>query len=454
MAENMAGVSTRSKQGSAEEKMDDELLRDDVAILDEKVGDVAGTSGQAAKVSQKGKSTATSRKKDQKSSSSASKSSEKQFFEKLQQTMECLSTGMQSLSKSMTEGNKSILEKLSTQDYPEYYEEYDEEYDENFGEANLTCARKKTHEMSDDENEVVTDNTRDKDPTGADPTGVNRTADLNPTGEKRTADVQLQDEPPRKSVKQAFMDDLSMASGKQEQRGPKIDDTMATGLNIMMRSKLEETEQLRKDTFPPANCDGLCSVKVNAEVWARISALAKHKDLKMQNVGNHLVAGTTQLAYLVDNFTKHWDQDTGILDPKQAEVILSHAQKAFKLLGAANYELQMRRREVMKTDMNASHVHLCAPSVPYTTELFGDDVTKKITEITSQNRVAGKAFKEYVPRGRGKSRGRGRYPRGRSYRGRGYSYSNYNQSPNEQFYHEQNKGRGQPQNKKKTNPDQ
>ena len=83
----------------------------------------------------------------------------------------------------------------------------------------------------------------------------------------------------------------------------------------------------------------------------------------------------------------------------------------------------MRRREMLRAEMNPSHVHLCAPSVSYTTELFGDDVTKKISEITSQNRVTNNAMRG-SNRGRARASRRGRFRgRFRGYgHGRGYNY--------------------------------
>ena len=117
-----------------------------------------------------------------------------------------------------------------------------------------------------------------------------------------------------------------------------------------MRAKGEEVEDIRKETFPPANCDGLCPVKVNAEVWSRISTTARQRDLRMQNVGNYIVAGATHLSHLVDDLNKHWDQETGILTPENARVIFYHANKALRLLGeqTMNYKCGGARRSEQK----------------------------------------------------------------------------------------------------------
>ena len=316
----------------------------------------------------------------------------------LQDTLKLIATSLHNLNDNVRT-NSETLQKF-TQNFDEDYEDLPEEYDnfdlEPVPQADRPCAR--THEMSSDE--------------GA---SVKRPA---PTSDSSG---------PKKSLKQSFMDDMNEATGQVDQKGPPIDSTIASSLDKLMRVKTEDTDEERKNTFPPENCGGLSPIRVNNEVWSRISSAAKHKDLKLQSVGNFLVAGTTHLAYLVDKLTDCWDEKKESLSQTALQEILQHGKKAFKLLGGANYELQMRRREYLKSEMNISHTHLCSPSVPFTTELFGDDVTKTITEITSQNRVANRALKETQsvrarPRGRG--RGRPWRARGRGYYGRG-SYGTY-----------------------------
>ena len=50
------------------------------------------------------------------------------------------------------------------------------------------------------------------------------------------------------------------------------------------------------------------------------------------------------------------------------------ALDAIALFGAANYELNIRRREKIKNEMNDDYGHLCSPTLPFTDILFGDDV--------------------------------------------------------------------------------
>ena len=59
------------------------------------------------------------------------------------------------------------------------------------------------------------------------------------------------------------------------------------------------------------------------------------------------------------------------------------------MLGHANYQINMTRREFIKPEMRYDFVHFCASSVPYTKWLFGGNVPKTAKEIevcSKQNR--------------------------------------------------------------------
>lgn len=58
------------------------------------------------------------------------------------------------------------------------------------------------------------------------------------------------------------------------------------------------------------------------------------------------------------------------------------------LLANANQELNYRRRELMRTQINTNYRHLCSPSNPVTTELFGDDLLKAVKDISDTNRLS------------------------------------------------------------------
>jgi len=70
--------------------------------------------------------------------------------------------------------------------------------------------------------------------------------------------------------------------------------------------------------------------------------------------------------------------------------ILLEATDAFALIANANLEL--RRQELMKPDLNSDYKHLCPSSlsVTITDQLFGDDLAKEVKELTEVNHVGKK----------------------------------------------------------------
>lgn len=81
---------------------------------------------------------------------------------------------------------------------------------------------------------------------------------------------------------------------------------------------------------------------------------------------------------------------------------------ALSLFGHANRQLVMSRREILKPELKSEYSHLCNPSVPFTTELSGDDLSKAAREIED-------SVKNNIQQG---SRYHRPYGRGRPYRGR------------------------------------
>jgi len=57
-------------------------------------------------------------------------------------------------------------------------------------------------------------------------------------------------------------------------------------------------------------------------------------------------------------------------------------------------ELNVRRGEALKPELQMSYRYLCAPSNPITTKLFGDDLPKEVKDITNTNRIISKLYKQ------------------------------------------------------------
>ncbi len=117
--------------------------------------------------------------------------------------------------------------------------------------------------------------------------------------------------------------------------------------------------------------------------------------------------------------------------------LLRTATDSVGLMANANYQLNMRRREMIKHDINPNFRHLCDTAVQFTEQLFGDDLPKQVKDMSEVNKVG---LKLAGPRGgyRGRSSGhRGFYQRGghsnqnRGTRasGRGFLYPRHSRHP-------------------------
>ena len=94
-----------------------------------------------------------------------------------------------------------------------------------------------------------------------------------------------------------------------------------------------------------------------------------------------LVKAATILTKVDDKMAK--------LDTDQDEIseVLDNCNDTIALLGHANKQINLSRRYFMKPDLDANYVHLCAQSVPYTSYLFGDDVSKAAKDIEDTRKI-------------------------------------------------------------------
>ena len=146
-----------------------------------------------------------------------------------------------------------------------------------------------------------------------------------------------------------------------------------------MREKLADdvlTEtQARYNT--PENINSLTTTKVNHLIWDKLKPETRSTDIKLQRVQSHIVKGVIPLV----NITQALLQVKHKVPKETLDIghLLKAGTDAIALLGTANFELNMRRRDNIKPELNVDYKHLCSPTVPYTDLLFGDN-----TELSKQ----------------------------------------------------------------------
>ena len=75
--------------------------------------------------------------------------------------------------------------------------------------------------------------------------------------------------------------------------------------------------------------------------------------------------------------------------------LIKTATDSVAILGAANFGINMQRRDNIKPERNADYKHLCSPTVPFTDFLFGDDpdLSKQLKDLAEATKVSKKISK-------------------------------------------------------------
>lgn len=197
-----------------------------------------------------------------------------------------------------------------------------------------------------------------------------------------------------------------------------VNGNLATMVNKVFREGISDDkfQKLLKETHRPDNCDSLVKTRVNNLVWNLLSPQIHTIDSNMQKIQEAMIK-----AAII--FTKLLSVNASILHETQIEA----GTDALGLLGQANKLLNLRRKELHKSNLNPEYHFLCSASQKFTDMLYGDDISKNVKEIQDVNkigtRIKGSSQSSYQNRGRG-GRFRG-VMRGRVTKNRGRSRGSY-----------------------------
>jgi len=97
-------------------------------------------------------------------------------------------------------------------------------------------------------------------------------------------------------------------------------------------------------------------------------------------VQKSLIKGSTAVVQVLKNLISKPDM------PSKGQIV-NQLMHGVLLIANANIELNLSRREALKPKFHTSYRYLCAPSNSITTELFGDDLSKAVKDITDTNRI-------------------------------------------------------------------
>ena len=162
---------------------------------------------------------------------------------------------------------------------------------------------------------------------------------------------------------------------------------LAKLLNKMFRSKMGETilkEKLERQVRPE-NCAYAKVTRCNTGIWRKLRENMSKLDLQMAKMQQPLVKGIIPIAQVADTA-----MGAKSLNLDEIQLVKKRCLEALSLLTHVNYELIIQRRFLMKPDIGSEFGSLCSPVVPFTDNLFGDDLQKHLKDIGDQNKIGAK----------------------------------------------------------------
>lgn len=227
---------------------------------------------------------------------------------------------------------------------------------------------------------------------------------------------------------------------KTEPTDTTVNEQLAKLVNeLMFKSKRPDESKLKENgekILRPQNCESLVVTKVDELIWNRLRPNTRSFDSRVQTVQSMLIKGVIEITKMLNsmlemktktNVDKTSSSDEGNVEAStKIDKLIDKGMSAIEMLSHANYELNMRRRECIKPDLNEDYqTSLFSSSVPVNSFLFGGDTSKRLEDIDKTNRAVKKAM--------GKSNGQSsrknktfnkQYGRSRGYGGsNNYKYS-------------------------------
>ena len=186
--------------------------------------------------------------------------------------------------------------------------------------------------------------------------------------------------------------------------GPELSKPLADFVNDLLEKGEPETKLsgLEKQYLSPGNCQNLGAVRVNPEIWSVLPPGAQHADKYMQPRQLRLSKALTTLAVAMDGV-----RTAASLVPS-LNTVFSQLTDVFSLVNAVHRAENQERREKIRPSLNMNYRHLCSPTVPVTTQLFGDKLEELVKQQSDVNKIKVAGTNKLYSGQRG-----GRAPRGR-----------------------------------------
>ena len=185
---------------------------------------------------------------------------------------------------------------------------------------------------------------------------------------------------------------LAQSYDVKEKLAPEVHDQLAGIITTLCQKRL--TDDVVKGKLAayvrPANLPSLSVVKVNHEVWSKLSSVTRSRDIKIQRVTNLITQSMVAVTSVADNLVTATRSDETLSKAKMAAALTALVD-GLALMANANQELNQRRREDQRVDMNSEFRMLCSAAPDNDSQLlYGADITARLKIISDTNRITAK----------------------------------------------------------------
>ncbi|KAK6179162.1 hypothetical protein SNE40_011582 [Patella caerulea] len=179
-----------------------------------------------------------------------------------------------------------------------------------------------------------------------------------------------------------FLSDIEQDLNTEQATDPPVTDKLASIIDKRCAGKM--TDEKLKDKMGkyicPENIKNLSAPLVNMEIWQKLNTFNRKQDIRMTNIQKTI----QKAAIAITNTTEKLLKSDNLEGNKKAIEMLTDA---LALCGHANYDMSLRRRELIRSALNPEFRSICSNQVPVTNLLFGPDLPKLMRDIKESNHI-------------------------------------------------------------------
>ena len=168
----------------------------------------------------------------------------------------------------------------------------------------------------------------------------------------------------------------------------------------------EEIKQLLEDCCRPENCDAVCKVWVDDEIFQRCGPSGRSNDQDLRYINHSLTRGAQPLVSLWNELIREESsvQDNkSVTDPAEGPTdatlslpdgfslnltqLRSLLDLSLQVLGLTNAQIITKRKEIMKSSLNQQYQDLCNKNCKFTYKMFGDNLKQQMDDINKLNKL-------------------------------------------------------------------